>query len=110
MNRALACENEYSDRLTAAERHAEKVAARFTALWSDPEVLSEVVTDLHGPLIYIKPGSLSSIPNGRFTGEAALAALRDGDYCVLGLLLYKACKEKVQAMAEEQVTDEESEA
>lgn len=110
MNRALACENEYSDRLTAAERHAEKVAERFTALWNDLEVLSEIVTDLHGPLIYIKPGSLSSIPDGRFTGAAALAALRDSDFCELGRLLHKVCVDKVQQMAEEQVTDEESEA
>jgi hypothetical protein len=91
----------------AEEARALKVAERFAALWSDPEVLSEVVTDLPA-LEYMKPGTLRSVPNGRFTGIAALTALRDGDHAEFGRLVHKACVDAVQARAVEQVDDEAS--
>jgi hypothetical protein len=97
---------------TAAQERAEearalKVAERFTALWADPEVLSEVVTDIDA-LMYRRQ---SKKPDGwprtdQFQGIAALTALRDGDHAEFGRLVRKACVDKVQAMADEQVSDE----
>jgi hypothetical protein len=97
---------------TAAQERAEearalKVAERSTALWSDPEVLSEVVTDLPALEYRRKARDPKSWPReDKFTGIAALTALRDGDHAEFGRLVHAACVSAVQALAAEQVDDE----
>lgn len=97
---------EWTAQQRAKELFDEKVAERFAALWADPEVLSEVVTDLPA-LLYRRKSATRSWPDrDQFTGIAALTALRDGDHAEFGRLLHKACVDAVQAKAAEMIDDE----
>jgi hypothetical protein len=91
----------------AEEARALKVAERFTALWADPEVLSEVVTDLPALTYRRKAQKPESYPRADdFRGIAALTALRDGDHAEFGRLVHKAMVDAVQALADQQIDDE----
>jgi hypothetical protein len=90
-----------------AEVRDQKIAERFTALWNDPEVLSEVVTDDLPALMYRRKGRNGNYPaRDQFTGIAALTALRDGDHAEFGRLVHAAMVSAVQAKAEQQIDDE----
>lgn len=85
-----------------------KVEERFTALWADLQTLSNELCDLKE--IEWSREYRSTFDNrlnpARYTGTAALTALRDGDTAEFGRLVYAAMQQRVRELATDQINDE----